>query len=230
VRDFEVWDYSALNVQDLLGMGVAATHVPMGYAPEMTRLRDDFPSRTEVLFYGLITERRQALISRLASQGVHILASQEAFGDLRDRLLAHSRLVLNIHQFLPARLEVVRLGYVWANKKAVLSERRSDTEIPEYLCEACRFAEYDDIPSVAQELLGDPAKLKQQAEAGFAAFASRPMDESLEKIIGRRIFAGSGQEKSSAPDRSTQAAPYHIQAAPEWLITGDWSGIGQARA
>jgi hypothetical protein len=210
LRDFPVWDYSLANIRALAELGVTgAAHLPLGYVPEMTRLAPDHPTDIDMLFYGWITDRRDTLIRRLAASGIPILATQEAFGHLRDRLLAHSRLVLNIHQHLPARLEVARLGYVWANKKPVLSEWREDGEMPDYLREACVYATYEAIPETAARLLHNPALLRRQAERGFAAFASRPMAAGLEKLVGRRAHAAGFQPAApSAPPR-------------EWLIQGD---------
>ena len=213
LRTFTVWDYSAANIAALREAGVAdAVHVPLGYVPEMTRLKADFLTDVDALFYGLITDRRHELIQRLLAAKIHTLVSQEAFGSLRDRLLAHSRLVLNIHQFLPARLEVVRLSYAWANKKPVLSEKRNDTFIPEHLAEACVFSPYDDIPEAAASLLADKARLSKQGETGFRAFSSRLMTDELEKIVGRRAHA------FAPPAAALQNEDYYIRPVREWLI------------
>lgn len=221
LHDFPVWDYSRENVRLLREMGVEdVTHVPLGYVPEMTRLDSAFPPDVDMLFYGLVTDRRDAILRAAVGRGLRLLASQDAFGDLRDTLLAHTRAVLNIHQFLPARLEVVRLGYVWANKKAVLSERREDTEIPEHLEHACVWAAYDDLPEAAVALLADPAAVAKQAERGFRAFASRPMAGELEKIVGRRVRSA----RTTAPTRTTaacppeRARPYYTAPVREWLV------------
>lgn len=213
LRSFTVWDYSAANIAELHKAGVReAVHVPLGYVPEMSRLKEGFPTDVDALFYGLVTERRHELIQRFLAAKIHTLVSQEAFGNLRDRLLAHSRLVLNIHQFLPARLELVRLGYVWANKKPVLSEKRNDTFIPDHLADACAYAAYDDMPDAAARLLADDARLARQAEAGFKAFSSRPMAADLEKIVGRRAHAFAPRE----PELLSEA--YYARPVPEWLI------------
>lgn len=217
LKDFTVWDYSRENARLLKDMGIPdVVHAPLGYVPEMTRLAPEFPVDVDVLFYGLVTERRDAMLRRLVAEGVHTLASQDAFGNLRDNLLAHARIVLNIHQFLPARLEVVRLGYVWANKKAVLSERRDDTEIPDHLLEACCFAPYDALPEAAKSLLADPKALERQALAGFIAFASRPMAAALEKLVGRRVHAvGAFRPAETEP---LPAHAFHARPVREWLI------------
>ena len=225
LRDFAVWDYSAENVRLLADMGVPdATHVPLGYVPEMTRLAPGCPGDVDLLFYGLVTDRRDALLRRLVADGHRVIASQEAFGDLRDSLLAHSRAVLNIHQFLPARLEVVRLGYVWANKKAVLSERGPDTEVPEHLEEACLWASCEELPEAAKRLLAEPGGIAKQAERGFRAFAARPMEIALERIVGRRARAARSNTNQEMPGPEQErlgperAKPMYARPAREWLI------------
>ncbi|MDR2056670.1 MAG: hypothetical protein LBQ10_12515 [Desulfovibrio sp.] len=211
LRGFDVWDYSPANTRELRAAGIAAACVPLGYVPEMTRLAQNFPADVEALFYGLVSDRRHALIQRLLQKGVRVLCPKDAFGDLRDRLLARSRLVLNIHNIVPARLEMARLGYVWANKKAVLSEAGEGDEIPEDLREACAFASYDDFPEAAARLLTDKSELERRAGAGFKAFAARPLTRSLEEIVGRRVYPACGPDgRAMTPLR-------------EWLIRGDMS-------
>jgi hypothetical protein len=210
---FDVWDYSPANTRALRVAGVAsAICVPLGYVPEMTRLPEDCPACVEALFYGLVSDRRHALIQRLLQKGVRVLCPSGAFGDLRDRLLARARLVLNIHNVVPARLEVARLGYAWANKKAVLSEADDGDEIPEDLREACAFAAYDEFPEAAARLLADEGGLGRQAEDGFRLFAARPLPRILEGIVGRRVYPAFGAAARETP---------HLR---EWLITGDVPG------
>jgi hypothetical protein len=140
-----------------------------------------------------------------------------AFGNLRDTLLARARMVLNVHQFIPAQLEVVRLGYVWANKKPVLSERGAYSEIPEHLREACAFVNYDDIPEAATALLADAPRLAGLARAGFEAFAVHPLSRTLEKIVGKRVFGGK------------RPTPPNKPVGTEWLVTRE-SASGSAPA
>ncbi|MDR2572856.1 MAG: hypothetical protein LBC94_00690 [Desulfovibrio sp.] len=206
LRGFEVWDYSAANTLALREAGIAsAACVPPGYVPEMTRLAQNVPLDVEALFYGFVSDRRHVIIRRLLGLGVAALCPREAFGDLRDKLLARTRLVLNIHNIAPARLETVRLGYAWANKKAVLSEECVGDEIPDDLREACVFASYEDFPEATARLLSNGGELQRQAEAGFRAFAARPLARTLEKLVGRRAHALCGGPGPS-PLR-------------EWLIT-----------
>ncbi|MDR3361334.1 MAG: hypothetical protein LBO64_00540 [Desulfovibrio sp.] len=218
LRDFAVWDYSLANTRELAAAGITdVTHVPPGYVPEMTRLGQNCPQDVGVLFYGRVSDRRNDIVRRLLAKGAHVLVPEMAFGNLRDALLARARMVLNVHQFIPAQLEVVRLGYVWANKKPVLSERGADSEIPEHLREACAFVSYDDIPEAATALLADAPRLAGLAQAGFEAFASRPLAQTLEKIVGKRVFGG---KRPTPPDKPV---------GKEWLVTRETAG-GSASA
>lgn len=228
LRDFSVWDYSPANIAALEERGInGVLHVPPGYTPEMTRLRRDCAQDIDVLFYGLINDRRHAVISRLHQAGLAILASQEAFGHLRDALLARSRLLLNIHYYIPAKLEVVRLGYAFANAKAVVSELRPDTEIPAGLEASCAFFPYEDLVDGVRTLLADDALRRRQEQRAFDDFAAMPLAASLEKLLGRRSFASrssGGQLSGPKPEetaarRDENAQPAEApEALPEWLI------------
>lgn len=206
LRDFSVWDYSPGNIAALEKLGVrGAVHVPPGYVPEMTRISPWYPRDVDVLFYGLINERRHAVIKRLHDAGLRILATQEAFGNVRDALLARARVLLNVHYYVPARLELVRLGYAFANRRAVVSEWRTDTEIPAGLEETCAFFPYEDLLDGVKGLLADATVRQKREEAAFAAFAAMPLAGTLEKLVGRRAV--------------TAARPAKEGTAPrEWLI------------
>ena len=202
LHDFTVWEYSESNLEVLHRQGITgAVLVPLGYVPEMTRLRTDFPEDIDVLFYGLVNGRRADLLSSLEKRGIRTyIAGGNTFGFARDRLIARAKIILNIHFIVPARLELVRLGYIWANKKAVVSERHEQTEVPEYLENACAYAVYEELEERVCALLADNAARKQQAEKGLELFAAKRLDESLKKVVGNRVFAAGGHSLSESSE------------------------------
>ena len=203
LRDFSVWDYSPGNIAALDALGIRSVeHVPLGYVPEMTRISRDVPRDVDIVFYGLINERRHAVIKGLCDAGLKVLATQEAFGNVRDALLARSRLLLNVHYSVPAKLELVRLGYAFANSRAVLSEWRADTEVPAGLEDSCAFFPYEELLDGARLLLADAGRRKKQEEAAFRAFSAMPLARTLEKLLGRRAAAIrlSGEESGAIPE------------------------------
>lgn len=195
LRDFTVWDYSPRNCASLREEGVTdIVHVPAGYVPEMTRLRGDFPRDIDVLFYGVVNSRRKQALDALKAVGLKVeVPPMGTFGDARDLLIARARVVLNVHYYLPSTLEVFRLGYLWANKKAVVSELREDTEMDSGLADACAFCSLEDLAPRVTTLLSRPGALKEREDAGFKVFSRFPLTKILEKIVGRRAFAVSGE-------------------------------------
>ncbi|GHU05547.1 hypothetical protein FACS1894205_5690 [Alphaproteobacteria bacterium] len=198
----EVWDYSRRNMDYLTSQGVAARYLQLGYVPEMTRFAPNVTETEDVLFYGLVSPRRQRIFDELAASGVMVNPLPVgSFGRQRDIAIATSRLVLNIHHYLPASLEIVRLGYLWANRKAVVSELRPDTEFYPGLEDACAFCDYENMAPTVRDLLADEQKRKKQAAAGFEAFSALSLEKSLEELVGRRQVYKTGAEfKTPRPD------------------------------
>ncbi|MDR2799654.1 MAG: class I SAM-dependent methyltransferase [Desulfovibrio sp.] len=189
LRRFTVWDYSRRNARYLRrSRGLSdVVHLRLGYVPEMTRLKPGYPQVVDVLFYGLINERRLKIIKELNSAGASVYAACGIYGTERDLAIATARLVLNVHYYIPASLEMPRLGYLWANGKAVVSERRKETEIEPGLEESCRFCAYEDLVGETLALLRSARARELQARAGFAAFSALRQEDFLEAVVGRAI-------------------------------------------
>ncbi|MDL2207414.1 class I SAM-dependent methyltransferase [Desulfovibrio sp. OttesenSCG-928-M16] len=191
LRRFAVWDYSPRNVR-YLHKSLGLEHVeylPLGYVPEMTRLRTSFSQDIDVLFYGAINERRKQVLEQLNSAGLRVGILHGAYGTERDHAIARAKCILNIHYYVPATLELPRLGYLLANSKAVVSERRPETEIPAGLDAACAYAPYEELLPTVRSLVQDKKARTEQAEAGFTAFAALKQEDFLEVLVGRKKFA-----------------------------------------
>lgn len=185
LRHFHVWDYSQRNIEYLRKNNIHADFLLLGYVPEMTRLNACISADYDVLFYGLLSPRRRVVLDRLKQNGLTLYQSELLFGRERDLAIANSRLYLNIHHYQPATLEVVRLGYLWANRLCVVSELGTDTEFYPGLKDACAYSSYEDLSATVCELLHDEEKLKLQADAGFEAFSRLSLEKSLENLLGR---------------------------------------------
>ena len=230
LRDFTVWEYSERNLGVLHRLGITnAALVPLGYVPEMTRLRPDFPEDIDVLFYGLLNDRRAAVLGVLQERGIRAVAApSDSFGDKRDALIARAKIILNIHFTLPASLEVARLGYVWANRKAVVSERHESTEVDSCFSRACAYFPYGELTEGVISLLADAKARQAQAESGYAAFAARPLEEILKAVVGQRRFAPpadtGGEGGATAPKAITDETPYLAEKGDMRLpgVTQSW--------
>ena len=107
-----------------------------------------------------------------------------AFGSIRDEFIMQSRLVLNVHYYQPANLEISRLGYLWANYCPVVSEKDGDTEIPFGLEKACIYSSYQNIVQTVLDVINDQKFLDEQAESAFNIFSKFRQENILKKIVG----------------------------------------------
>jgi hypothetical protein len=167
-----VWEDSPANLRTLAALGCRdARHVPLGYAPSMTRLEPYAEPEIDVLFYGAETPRRLRIWQRFARSGLRLAWAHASYGAERDRLLRASRLVLNMHAHEESVLETGRILYPLANRMVVISERTPRTEVPEWM-EACvQFAVEQDLVRRCQDVLADPVRSRAWAEAAFERFS-----------------------------------------------------------
>jgi glycosyl transferase family 1 len=182
LRRCRVWDYSARNVAALREMGVReAVHVPLGYAKVLERI----PCAGEdidVLFYGVYNERRMAPLRRLARHGRKVTWVNGVYGEGRDRLIARSRIVVNIHFYGESRLEVARCFYLLANGRFVLSEESPDAA-ETGLAGGIAFSAYDGIEEACAWYLEHPAERAAIAEAGREVLRRRPQSALLAPAV-----------------------------------------------
>lgn len=202
-KEHMVWDFSPRNIAWLeAAAAVKARHMPLGYTPEMTRLKRDYPQDIDLLFYGTLTKRRKSAIDALARTSLKVAATSNDYDRNRDFLIARSKAVLNIHAEGPATLELPRLGYLWANEKPVICELHEGDETFAGLEDACVYCDYDALLPTALTLL-KKGGLEQQGEKGFAAFSRREQAAYLKEALGGKVFTtGHGQSSvQPLPDK-----------------------------
>ena len=180
------WDYSRRNLDNWAEAGIErGVHVPIGYAPILTRIdagkRDDI----DVLFYGSLNPRRQVVLDQLKQAGLNVHELFGRYGAERDKMIAQAKLVLNVHFYPTSILEVVRISYLLANRVAVLSEREPHTEVETDLEDACAWAPYAELTALAGRLVRDHAARRQLGDSGFDAIRRRSVVEILDQALDR---------------------------------------------
>lgn len=161
-----VWDYSAANVRLLRSRGARnATHVPLGYVPELTRIFGNEPD-IDVLFYGSLNPRRSAVLDQLRAAGVRVESLFGVYGAQRDAYIGRSKIVLNMHFYPSKVLEVVRIFYLLANGAFVVSERGADADESARFEGGLVFSGYEQLASTCLNYLGDPQLRQLIAASG----------------------------------------------------------------
>lgn len=175
MRKFTVWDYSLRNIERLqqVGTGPQLRHVPLGYMPQMSRIATTDAPDIDVLFYGSTNPRRTRILDALRAAGLRVHAAFGVYGAQRDALIARSRVVLNMHYYDSSIFEIVRVSYLLANRKAVVTECHAGTEIDADMRDAVAPAPYEQLVDTCLELVRDTTLREELEQRGFSRIAAR---------------------------------------------------------
>jgi hypothetical protein len=202
---FRVWDYNARTVTYLRTTGIARNveHVPIGYAPCWTRIAKAPVEDVDVLFYGISTPRRLHILQALGNAGLNVVALNSVWGGERDKWIARSKVVLNMHQAVTGQFESVRVMFLLANRKAVVCECENPEEVDANLRSGLELAKYPDIVERCLSLVRDDKSRHRIVEAGFSAVTIQEMQ--IERILNEHLTNANEQNLQATP--KTDAAP-----------------------
>jgi len=187
-----VWDYSRINVNNLLTYQINAEWVPIGYDPEMTFIKSGSSTSLDidVLFYGYETDRRIKVLNKIKDLGLNLVTSniinpQDTPWNnfYRNQLIARSKVVLNMHAYDDNIIfEMVRVSHLLANKKAVVSE---DSGIPGYLKQTVLAGELEELPTLCKLLVKNPEYRLTQETKGFEIFKKYKYSDEINNALGK---------------------------------------------
>jgi SAM-dependent methyltransferase len=181
----QMWDYDLRNIEHWKQLKCAYTpvHVPIGYVPELSRITSAPSQDIDVLFYGSLNDRRNRILNTLKNAGVKVHSAFGVYGKDRDDLIARARIVLNIHFYESKVFEIVRVSYLLANSKAVVSECSPDAEIEKGLSHAVLNLPYDRLVEGCCSLLQDDAERRALEARGFQWFSKRKESDILSDAL-----------------------------------------------
>jgi SAM-dependent methyltransferase len=165
------------------GVG-SVRYVPIGYVPELSRI-GPVAEDIDVLFYGSVSSRRQAILDELKTRGFNVAQLDGTYGEERDRVIARAKIVLTIHRTEAKAFEIVRAAYLLTNFKAVVAECGPDTVVEADIREAFRGVPYAGLVAACAALVPDEAARRTLATRGHEVFSSRPAEEILAAALGR---------------------------------------------
>ncbi len=183
---FTLWDYSLRNCEQLRQMGCQhIQHVPLGYVPQLTRINPlvEEALDIDVLFYGSLNEKRAAVLEALRRKGLNVVELFGEYGAERDRAIERAKIVLNIHLYEAQIFEIVRVSYLLANHKFVLSESSPNDPDAESFKDGVAFVDCDQIVEACLSFLKNPQERRRIAEAGFQLITQRPEIEFLQEAL-----------------------------------------------
>jgi SAM-dependent methyltransferase len=181
----QVWDYSLRNIEKWRAMNCprSPVHVPLGYVPELSRIKASAAQDIDVLFYGSLNERRSSILKTLQDSGVKVHIVFGVYGKERDDLIARSKVVLNIHFYDTKVFEIVRLSYLLANAKAVVSECSSEIEMEQAANGAFLVVPYSSLVESCQALLRNEEERRKLEMRGLQWFSRQLESDILRRAL-----------------------------------------------
>lgn len=175
----EVWDFSDLNLRRLSAMRKFPhlVYAPVGYVPQLTRI-PHVEEDIDVLFYGSLNERRHVLVSALKASGMNVVHAFGIYGEERDRLIARSKVVLNVHFYENGILEWVRIFYLLANGKAVLSENSILTAFDSGIENVVRFSAYNQLIQMCLQMVNNK-HMREELTSHIPAYLNSRREETI---------------------------------------------------
>src|ERR1700727_1551077 len=152
----------------------APSHVPLGYVPELSQIKASPAQDIDVLFYGSLNERRTAILNALKNAGLKVHTVFGIYGKKRDEVIARSKVVLNIHFYDTRVFEIVRIAYLLANSKAVVSECSSENEMEQAAAGAFLTVPYHSLVESCQSLLRNEEERRRLEARGLLWFSRHP--------------------------------------------------------
>ena len=183
---FPIWEFSEANLPAWSAFGATRVqYVKIGWAPVLERILRAQRQDIEVLIYGTPSDERLELYQALCRANITALFVFGIYGAERDALIARSKIVVNASAYESRIFEIVRVSYLLANAKAVVSLVHPDTFIEPDMREAVHFAARDRIVEDCLALLDDDASRTALEERGRNAMRGRDMREILRPVVAK---------------------------------------------
>ena len=147
-----VLEYALINIEFMTKNGIAYPHVhylPIGALPNLFVPNHVCEKTFDILFYGdsNSSPRRQEMLAAL-SQQFNVRVVNEVFGHDMREIIKQARLVINLHYYENALLEMPRIQECLSLGVPVVSESAQDEKDYPELFGAVRFFDQGSIPAM----------------------------------------------------------------------------------
>lgn len=146
----QIWDYSLQN-KSWLEKNTNLTniiHVPICFSHTLYKKTIQSQNKDiDILFFGSLNPKRKKILEKLQEYS-HInlvIRNNDCWEEELDKLIGRSKIILNIHYYENAILEMHRLSYLLNNKCFIISETVSDNSLIEIFDQGLIFSNYNTI-------------------------------------------------------------------------------------
>lgn len=162
LADWVVADYNPANVEWLRNHNGPAQRVhELPVAPSGSLAwagTGDDGAPTDVLFFGTVNPRRDAVIQRLRAEGLNVEVVQGAYGPELAPAVRRARLVLHVHFYETRLFPVARVLQPVAQGVPIVCETSVCSRMADWTHSGITFADYEQLVPACLTLLADPAR------------------------------------------------------------------------
>ncbi|KAJ8599846.1 hypothetical protein CTAYLR_005595 [Chrysophaeum taylorii] len=174
-RALALWEFAPSHLDFWRGrLPAPALFVPCSAPAEFLERPLCVDDSIDVLFYGCHNDRREKIQrniqASLPGRRIDFYLDFDLFGQNRDAVVATAKIVLNLHYYEHAALEVHRINYLLALGKCVVTEPSSDAYLDALYGTAAVFAPEPHLAHVLSRLLADD-KTRRAIERNARHFA-----------------------------------------------------------
>lgn len=182
---FHIWEYSRFNLDSWNMLGVDSPKlVPVGYAPILTRIPKASIQDIDILIYGMTGDKRLNAFHGLSSAGLKVIFASGVYGELRDMLIARSKIILNINLYNFAQIfEIVRVSYLLANRKAIVATLDQNTAIEQDINDSIKFSASEKIVDDCVWILNNESERIRLEAIGYDNFIKRDIKGILREAL-----------------------------------------------
>lgn len=200
LRSSAVVDYDADNVASYSRDPADVPVVPLMFAPYLDRPVLPLEERPiDLLFFGSVNARRQALIRRVEDCG-HSVSVFDAplYGPERDDFIRQAKAVLNCHYYESSRFEQARVAHCLSLGTPVVSERRADTRPPAAFEHAVGWFDDAGLDGFFRHQFGRPAWF-EAARGQLAEFTRHDPIDAYAELMAFMAGVHQGHLKTRVP-------------------------------
>ena len=187
-KNFIFWDYSKYNLEYLFKKNnIEGKLFNIGYQKELNRIKSLQNKDIDVLFYGSINPRRKYIIDKLIENKIKVKTLFGVYEKERDKLIANSKIVLNMHMYDSKIFEIIRVFYLLTNGVTVVSEVGSDTKSNNKYLDSICSCEYEQICERIIHLLKNHKERKEIGMKGLDTIKKFPQSLFTKEILDNKF-------------------------------------------
>ena len=137
----------------------------------------------DVLFYGAMNKRRERILNAVADSKLIVSVLENCYSATLDAMIARAKIVLNLHYYPYSVHEIFRTGYLFANRKCVVTEPGADTELERLAENAALVVPCGEIAETCRWLAADENRRRSVGLGGYEAFRRRDFVASVSAAL-----------------------------------------------